>query len=90
MSVSMNVIRDTRVSSVMPTAAVCPNCWGYSQFENNGVAPVVQDSAACPNCWGHSQWENQDCRQEFKIDKGSKSEVFSRNGFIRRFVKRWL
>lgn len=43
---------------------------------------------ACPNCWGFSQWAEQDCQRTFDIDKGQQSEVWSRNGFIRRFVKR--
>ncbi len=44
----------------------------------------------CPNCWGYSQWEGKDCVEEVSIDKGSKSEIFSRNGFIRRFVKKYI
>lgn len=47
--------------------------------------PAVE---ACPNCWGYSQWANQDCHTSFDLDKGQQSEVWSRNGFIRRFVKR--
>ncbi len=47
--------------------------------------PKVQ---ACPNCWGFSQWADQDCHTQFDLDKGQQSEVWSRNGFIRRFVKR--
>lgn len=43
----------------------------------------------CPNCWGFSQWEKEKPAY-FSLDKGQCSEVSSRNGFIRRFVKRYI
>lgn len=44
----------------------------------------------CPNCWGYSQWEDRDCIGSISIDKGSSLEIFSRNGFIRRFIKKYI
>ena len=55
----------------------------------NRLRPTPQ-LEACPNCWGISQWEDKDCPRQFDIDKGQHNEVFSRNGFIRRFVKRFV
>jgi len=49
-----------------------------------------QEVTDCPNCWGYSEWEGMDCTITFSIDKGSRSEIFSRNGFIRRFVKKYI
>ncbi len=46
--------------------------------------------ASCPNCWGFSQWENKDCYRHFDLDKGQNSEIQSRNGFIRKFVKTFV
>ena len=59
----------------------------------NRPTPQIQttnEAASCPNCWGVSQWGEKDCPRHFDIDKGSVSEVNSRNGFIRRFVKRFV
>jgi hypothetical protein len=50
----------------------------------------VQQLEACPNCWGISQWGGKDCPRQFDLDKGQAKEVFSRNGFIRRFVKEFI
>ena len=57
------------------------------------ILPTANQSfevQACPNCWGVSQWAGKDCPQHFDIDKGAASEVNSRNGFIRNFVKRFI
>lgn len=64
-------------------------------FQNFFNRPEVRHSynfeaEACPNCWGFSQWENRDCPENFHIDKGSQREINSRNGFIRRFMKKYL
>lgn len=50
---------------------------------------AVVETRECPNCWGWSEWECE-FPLHFDIDKGQPSEVASRNGFIRRFVKRYL
>ena len=55
------------------------------QLNQNTSPATVQ---ACPNCWGFSEWEDKNCDTQFDLDKGQQSEVWSRNGFIRRFVKR--
>jgi hypothetical protein len=55
----------------------------------NQLRPV-QPIEACPNCWGISQWADKDCPRQFDLDKGQASEIFSRNGFIRRFVKEFI
>ncbi len=44
----------------------------------------------CPNCWGYLQWGEQDCLGSMSIDKGSRSEIFSKNGFIRKFIKKYI
>lgn len=51
---------------------------------------TTNNATACPNCWGYSRWESQDCPAFFDIDKGPQGEVNSRNGFIRRFVKKFV
>lgn len=50
----------------------------------------IQSLEACPNCWGVSQWGGKDCPRQFDLDKGQSNEVFSRNSFIRRFVKQFV
>lgn len=52
------------------------------------TTPPKMTPQACPNCWGYVQWEGKDCPTFIDIDKGQPSEVASRNGFIRNFVKR--
>lgn len=50
----------------------------------------ITENYACPNCWGISQWQEKDCPQFFDLDKGQASEVSSRNGFIRTFVRTFI
>lgn len=50
---------------------------------------AVHEWSSCPNCWGYSRWED-DSPAYFSLDKGQCSEINSRNGFIRRFVKRYI
>jgi hypothetical protein len=64
---------------------------------NTEVNQQVTDSSndyhdfhGCPNCWGYLQWEERDCLGSLSIDKGSRSEIFSKNGFIRRFIKKYI
>jgi len=60
-------------------------------FSRTSPQPVpVFEANACPNCWGISQWNDEDQPRHFDLDKGQSTEVNSRNGFIRRFVKRYL
>lgn len=63
----------------------------YKFFQKNQpeLQPVLIPSE-CPNCWGYSQWDNMDCPITLNIDKGSPREIWSKNGFIRRFVKKYL
>jgi len=58
--------------------------------QSEGPVPTLVNHNVCPNCWGYSRWDDKDCGASFDIDRGSSSEVNSRNGFIRRFVKRYL
>jgi len=51
---------------------------------------AIHEFYECPNCWGYLQWEGQDCMGSMSIDKGSSLEIFRRNGFIRRFIKKYI
>lgn len=60
--------------------------WIERLFSPNVAVCEIND---CPNCWGFSQWDKE-VPTYFELDKGQCSEVNSRNGFIRRFVKKYL
>lgn len=45
---------------------------------------------SCPNCWGHTEWHGEYRPTHFNLDKGNCGEVRGRNGFIRRFVRKYL
>lgn len=61
-----------------------------NQPTQNTTNSTIHEYHDCPNCWGYLQWENQDCMGGISIDKGSKSDIFSKNGFIRRFIKKYI
>ncbi|MFK7770896.1 MAG: hypothetical protein AB8F94_02110 [Saprospiraceae bacterium] len=61
-----------------------------NQPSQNTTNTTIHEYHDCPNCWGYLQWDGQDCKGSMSIDKGSKSEIFSRNGFIRRFIKKYI
>ena len=58
------------------------------RYANIDINP--NDAHNCPNCWGYSQWNGTYYPQTKDLDKGINSEVKSRNGFIRTFVKRFI
>ena len=63
----------------------------FQKIFRSAVQPASSNnSSSCPNCWGYSRWERQDQPAFFDIDKGQQGEVDSRNGFIRRFVKKFV
>ncbi|MFK8005060.1 MAG: hypothetical protein AB8H03_01760 [Saprospiraceae bacterium] len=61
-----------------------------NQSPPNPTNSTIHEYHECPNCWGYLQWEEQDCMGSMSIDKGSRSEIFSKNGFIRRFIKKYI
>lgn len=61
-----------------------------NQSTPNSNNTTIHEYHDCPNCWGYSQWAEQDCIGSMSIDKGSRAEIFSKNGFIRRFVKKYI
>jgi len=60
----------------------------YTENYHPDLAPI--ENYECPNCWGYSQWDGEHFVRTESIDKGSNLEIFSKNGFIRRFVKKYI
>ncbi len=55
------------------------------------LSPITYiENSSCPNCWGYSRWDGKDCTTFTSIDKGSNLDIFSNNGFIRRFMKKHI
>ena len=51
---------------------------------NNQIEKTNQTITECGNCWGHQEWHGQIC------DKTPKRSNTSDDGFILKFVKKYL
>ena len=49
-----------------------------------------ESNGQCPNCWGYSEWANQIRTTKKKLETGAVKEFYLRNGFIRKFMKKYL
>lgn len=60
------------------------------QKEFNRQETNIITRETCPNCWGHLEWGGKYYPKFFNIDKGANALINSRNGFIRKFVKKFI